>query len=161
MPIEKHTVVTLHYKLQRDNAEGDLVEQTHGTQPLVFLYGVGQMIPEFERQIAGKNPGDSISFGIKHQEAYGPVNKEAIVALPKSTFMVDGKLAEEFLVIGKTIPMQDQNGNQMTGVVKEVKEAEVIIDFNHPMAGVDLFFSVDIQDVRPATASEIEHGNPH
>lgn len=159
--IEKNTVVTLHYKLQRDNAEGELVEQTFGTQPLVFLYGIGQMIPEFERQLEGKKAGDTLAFGVKHEEAYGPISADAIVPLPKTTFMVDGKLAEEYMQIGKTIPMQDQQGNQMIGKVIEIKENEVVLDFNHPMAGIDLYFSVEVQEVRPATASELEHGHAH
>ena len=62
MIIEKHTVVTVHYKLQRDNAEGDLIEQTHGTQPLVFLFGIGQMIPKFEEHLQGKKNWRLFSF---------------------------------------------------------------------------------------------------
>lgn len=161
MKIEDKTVVTVHYKLQRDNENGDLIEQTHGTQPLVFLYGIGQMIPEFERQLAGKEKGASLAFPINHKEAYGKITPEAIVPIPKSSFMVEGKLAEEFLVVGKTIPMTDQSGRQLTGKVVEVKEEAVVVDFNHPMAGVDLYFSVDVEDVREATASELEHGHAH
>ena len=161
MKIEDKTVVTVHYKLQRDNENGDLVEQTHGTQPLVFLYGIGQMIPEFERQIAGKGKGDSLAFPIHHKEAYGEITDEAIVPIPKSSFMVDGKLAEEYLEVGKTIPMSDQSGRQLMGKVVEVKEDAVVVDFNHPMAGIDLYFSVDIEEVRMATESELEHGHAH
>ena len=161
MIIEKNTVVTVHYKLQRDDAKGDLIEQTHGTQPLVFLYGAGQMIPEFERQLAGKKKGDALSFGIDHKDAYGVVQDEAVVPIPKTSFMVDGKLAEEYLEVGKTIPMSDQSGRQLMGKVLEVQENAVVVDFNHPMAGVDLYFSVDVEDVRAATTSEIEHGHVH
>jgi FKBP-type peptidyl-prolyl cis-trans isomerase SlyD len=161
MIIDKNTVVTVHYKLQRDDAKGDLIEQTHGSQPLVFLYGAGQMIPEFERQLEGKQKGDSLQFGIGHLEAYGPIQDEAVIPMPKTTFVVDGKLAEELLVPGKIIPMADQSGNQLTGTVQEVKENEVIMDFNHPMAGVDLYFSIDVEDVRAATAEEVAHGHVH
>jgi FKBP-type peptidyl-prolyl cis-trans isomerase SlyD len=161
MIIDKNTVVTVHYKLQRDDANGDLIEQTHGSQPLAFLYGAGQMIPEFERQLEGKQKGDSLQFGIGHLEAYGPVQDEAVVPVPKTTFVVDGKLAEELLVPGKIIPMADQSGRQLRGTVQEVKENEVIIDFNHPMAGVDLYFSIDVEDVRAATAEEVAHGHVH
>jgi FKBP-type peptidyl-prolyl cis-trans isomerase SlyD len=161
MLIEKNKVVTVHYKLQKDNLEGDLIEQTHGTQPLVFLYGVGQMIPEFERQLAGKQKGDSLAFGIGHTDAYGPYSEEVIVPVPKSSFMVEGKLVEEYLEIGRTIPMTDKSGRQLYGKIMEVKDDAVVVDFNHPMAGVDLFFSVDVEDVRTATASEIAHGHAH
>ena len=69
MKVKKHTVVTLHYKLQESDASGDLVEETAGGEPLVFLQGVGMMIPEFERQLEGKSSGDSFAFGIKSQDA--------------------------------------------------------------------------------------------
>ena len=161
MVIEKNTVVTVHYKLQKDDANGDLIEQTHGSEPLVFLFDVGQMIPKFEEQLAGKQKGDALQFGIGHKDAYGPIQDEAVVPIPISTFMVEGKLEEELLVPGKTIPMSDESGRQLIAQVMEVKENEVIMDFNHPMAGVDLFFSVDVEEVRAATASELEHGHVH
>lgn len=161
MTIKNNTVVSLHYRLQEDNESGDLVEETFGSDPLVFLFGAGQMIPEFERQLEGKQPGDKFSFGIESSEAYGEVNPEAIVTLPKETFVVDGKLAEELLVPGKMIPMSDDRGNRMTGIVKEVTNDGVVIDFNHPMAGQNLYFSVEVDSVREASKEELEHGHAH
>ncbi|NUO03761.1 MAG: FKBP-type peptidyl-prolyl cis-trans isomerase [Saprospiraceae bacterium] len=161
MIIEKNTVVTLHYRLQEDDASGALVEETYGSDPLVFLFGVGQMLPEFESQIEGKKEGDSLSFGIKSEDAYGEEDPDALVKLPLDTFMIDGRLAEEMLVVGNPIPMSDQYGNQLVGIVMEVGEDGVLIDFNHPMAGQDLFFSVTIETVRQATPEEISHGHVH
>lgn len=161
MNIEKNTVVSLHYRLQKDDSQGDLVEETFNDDPLVFLYGAGQMIPEFERQLAGKKSGDNFSFGIKSEDAYGEFNPDAVVTLPKSTFVVDGKLAEDLLVPGRMIPMSDNHGNRMNGQVKEVQAEGVVLDFNHPMAGQDLYFTVQVESVREATDSEISHGHVH
>ncbi len=161
MTIDKNKVVTLHYKLQQDSAEGDLIEETKGKDPLVFLYGVGQMIPEFEAQLEGKEEGEEFAFGIKSQDAYGEYDPEAIAPVPKESFVIDGNLATELLQVGKVIPMRDQNGNQLLGTVKEVREDNVLLDFNHPMAGVDLYFTGTIEDVRDATESELEHGHVH
>lgn len=161
MKIGKHSVVTLHYKLQESSGSGDLIEETAGGDPLVFLHGVGQMIPEFERQLEGKAAGDSFAFGIKSAEAYGEYNDDARIKIPIDTFMVDGKLATELLEPGKTIPMRDQEGNMIYGTVLEVGEKEVGMDFNHPMAGTDLYFSGKIEDIRAATQSEIDHGHVH
>ena len=161
MIIEKNTVVSLHYRLQEENETGELVEETFGSDPLVFLYGVGQMIPEFERQLSGKKSGDNFSFGIKSAEAYGEFNPEAVVMLPKETFVVDGKLAEDLLEPGKMIPMSDGNGNRMNGVVQEVTDEGVLLDFNHPMAGQDLYFTVQVESVREASEEEVEHGHVH
>lgn len=161
MQIEKHKVVTLHYRLQEDNQEGELIETTFGSEPLVFLYGVGQMIPEFERQLSGKSAGEEFSFGIVADEAYGEADPEAYVELPLSVFMIDGELAEDMLEIGRRIPMSDEDGNQLVGTVLAVKEDAVLMDFNHPMAGQDLFFTGVIEEVRPATETEIAHGHVH
>lgn len=161
MIIEKNTVVSLHYRLQEDDAAGDLVEETYGSDPLVFLYGAGQMIPEFERQLAGKTIGDNFSFGIKSIDAYGEFNPEAVVMLPIETFVVDGQVAEDLLVPGRMIPMSDDRGNRMNGVVQEVTDEGVVLDFNHPMAGQDLYFTVQVESIRNASREEIEHGHVH
>ncbi len=161
MDIGKNKVVTLHYKLQVDDAQGEMIEETFGSEPLVFLHGVGQMIPEFENQLEGKASGDDFSFRIDHASAYGEFNPNAIVKLPISTFVVNGKLAKELLEVGRRIPMQDQNGNPLNGTVKEVQKDTVVMDFNHPLAGVDLFFSGKIEDVRQATDEEVAHGHVH
>ena len=161
MKIEKHTVVSLHYRLQEADAQGEVIETTFGSEPLVFLYGVGQMIPEFERQLLGKAEGEDFAFGIAAAEAYGELDPDAQVELPMSVFMIDGRLAEEFLEVGKRIPMSDEQGNHLVGTVKAVGAEAVLVDFNHPMAGHDLYFTGSIESVRVATETEIAHGHVH
>jgi FKBP-type peptidyl-prolyl cis-trans isomerase SlyD len=161
MVIDKNTVVSLHYRLTENDVLGELVEETFGGQPLVFLYGAGQMIPEFERQLAGKATGDNFAFGIKSEDAYGDSDPDAVVLLPLSTFEVDGELDGEMLQVGNVIPMSDDQGNRLNGTVVEVNADGVVIDFNHPMAGVNLFFTGTIDSVREATETEIEHGHVH
>lgn len=161
MQIDQNTVVTLHYKLHRDDAEGPLIEETYGNDPLTFLYGAGNMIPKFEEELEGKEPGEEFSFGLDKEEAYGDYNEDAVITVPISTFMVEGNLAEDLLQEGRRIPMRDQQGNQLNGTVKEVKKEEVVMDFNHPLAGVDLYFTGEIKEVREASESEVEHGHVH
>ena len=119
------------------------------------------MIPEFERQLAGKQAGDEHSFGIPSADAYGEVNPQAVVQVPKESFMVDGKLAEDVLKIGNRVPMMDQNGNRLNGLISAIGDDAVTVDFNHPMAGQDLYFSIQVESVREATAEEIDHGHVH
>ena len=135
-----------------------MVESTFGSDPLVFLYGVGAMIPKFEQELADKQEGDDFAFGIKSEEAYGEYNPEAIAPVPKQAFVVDGEVNEELLQIGRVIPMRDQEGNQLLGTVMEVGDEQVKMNFNHPMAGVDLYFSGRIENVREATKEEVEQG---
>ncbi len=161
MIIDQNTVVTLHYKLQEDNAEGELIEETHGGEPLTFLFGVGQMIPEFEAKLEGKAAGDHFAFGIAHTDAYGPYDEDAVAALPLEIFMHEGEIDMEMLQQGQMIPLRDEEGRMLYGTVEEVRENDVVMDFNHPMAGVDLYFTGQIESVRAATQEEIDHGHVH
>ncbi len=158
MQIAKHTVVALHYRLQEKDTNGEMVEETFGGEPLVFLYGAGQMIPAFEENLSGMEVGDSFAFGIPSDEAYGAVDQDAIISLPINIFEVDGQPDTEILQIGNSVPMSDDEGNQMTGTILEIKEEEVVMDFNHPMAGIDLYFTGLIESVRAATPAELEQG---
>lgn len=161
MVIEKNKVVVVHYKLQEDDLNGPLVEETTGKAPLAFIYGLGMMIPDFEANLSGKKAGDEAQFGIKAENAYGVVNPEAIVDIPKSVFVIDGKEATDLLQVGKQVPMQDQSGNPMNGIVVGVAPESVKVDFNHPMAGKNLFFTVNVEEVRDATSEELDHGHVH
>ncbi|MDX5444134.1 MAG: peptidylprolyl isomerase, partial [Hymenobacteraceae bacterium] len=83
------------------------------------------------------------------------------VPLPKHIFEVDGEINDEMLQPGNFIPMADQEGNQLQGQVVEVTDEAVIMDFNHPLAGKDMFFKGKVEKVREATQEEIDHGHVH
>lgn len=161
MKIEKNKVVTLVYKLQENNEQGEVVEQVQEDKPFVFLYGSGHMLPKFEEQLEGLDQEESFNFKIAKDDAYGDFQDNAVVDVPKKIFEVDGELREDLLQIGQVIPMEDKEGNQLTGIVKEVQEDKVIMDFNHPMAGKDLYFTGKVMEVRDATQDELEHGHAH
>ena len=150
----------MDYKLQKDNSQGDLIEQTHGADPLKFLFGIGEMIPSFEENIEGMSAGQSTSFGIAANNAYGDYDQEALVTFPLEQFLSD-EVKREDLAIGRTLNMQDNSGKVFPGVIKGISLNEIKIDFNHPMAGQDLFFSIEIREVRDATESELDHGHVH
>ena len=113
------------------------------------------LLPKFEEAVMGKEPGESVSFTLEAKDGYGEVIPEAIVELPKSVFMMDGKVADEILFVGSQIPMATAEGQHMMGVVKEVKEDSVMMDFNHPMAGKTLNFDVTVVDVRDTTPEDL------
>jgi FKBP-type peptidyl-prolyl cis-trans isomerase SlyD len=158
MEIANNTVTSVTYALTVDD---QLVEQTDSSNPLTFLVGSGNMIPGFETQLKGLNKGDNYEIKIEPAEGYGEVNPEAVVDLPKDVFVVDGKIQEDLLVEGNVIPLQDNNGNPLQGIVKEVKEDAVKMDFNHQLAGKELHFKGEVLDVREATPVEVEHGHVH
>ena len=155
-----HNVISLHYNLTKDTSDGELIESTEGKDPLVFLSGMGQMIPEFEAQVANLAEGASFSFGIKAENAYGKRLEEALIELPLDMFMQDGKLMES-VAVGNILPMQNQNGQVQPGKVLSINENSVNLDMNHPLAEQDLYFQGHILNVRPATKEEIEHKHVH
>jgi FKBP-type peptidyl-prolyl cis-trans isomerase SlyD len=161
MKVSKNTVVTLTYTLTKDNAEGELIQKVDETRPFVHLFGAGTLLPAFEENLDGLEPGDEFSFDIVSEEAYGNPNDEAIIELDKKIFEIDGKIDDNMLAIGNTITMQDQQGNPLDGKVLAIKDDTVIMDFNHPLAGENLHFSGKIIDVRTPSEEELSHGHAH
>ncbi len=159
--MNKPKVFTISYELRSGNANGNVIETAPKENPAEFMFGVGQLVKEFEENINNLNSGEKFDFIIKTDNAYGPVNENAIIQVPKNIFVIDGKLEEELLEIGRVVPMQDNQGNPLYGKVIEIGEETVKMDFNHPMAGHDLHFSGEVISSREATENEIQHGHVH
>ncbi|MBN1924667.1 MAG: peptidylprolyl isomerase [Prolixibacteraceae bacterium] len=155
MHISTNKMVTLRYTLRSDNMGGDIIEQTTEESPLKFVFGLGMMLPAFETNLAGLKQGDDFEMTLKAGEAYGEVDETSIVDLPKNIFLVDGFFDEERFRPGIQVPMQTSSGQRMNGIVLEVNENEIRMDFNHPLAGIDLHFSGNIIEVREATKEEL------
>ena len=133
MKVENGKMVSVNYTLTVD---GQIADQSREGQPLQFICGAGMLLPKFEGAILDKVAGDKVSFTLEPKDGYGEIIPEAVVDLPKDIFMVDGKLAEEILFVGSQVPMSDAQGNRMLGIVKEVAETTVKMDFNHPIPAI-------------------------
>ncbi len=155
MTIDRNKMVTLTYNLHLGGAEGEMIEQASAQAPLKFLFGAGLMLPMFESKLVGKKQGDKFEIDLTSQEAYGERDAEAVVALPKDIFVVEGQFDSEMISVGNHVPMMTQDGQRMTGIVLEVTEETVKMDFNHPLAGEKLHFTGDVLEVRDATEEEI------
>lgn len=157
MKIQENSVVALTYDLYTKK-DGDevFVEKADEQNPLVFLYGVGMMLPKFEENLANLSAGDSYDFHLVAEDAYGEKDENAIAQLPISMF---GEL--ERPQVGAVLPLQDDQGNQFRATVTSVTDESVTADLNHPMAGQDLHFKGNIISVREATAEELDHGHAH
>lgn len=155
MTISEEKVVSLSYTLVVD---GDVIETVKDDKPMRFIYGLGYLLPAFEEQIMGKKTGDEFSFTLSPKDGYGEVDPNAIVELSKDIFKVNGKVEEGLLVKDKVIPMQDSRGNQLNGIVEEVLEDMVKMNFNHPLAGCELNFSGKVVEIREATEKELTEG---
>jgi FKBP-type peptidyl-prolyl cis-trans isomerase SlyD len=123
-----------------------------------FIYGLGYLLPAFEEKIQGKKAGDAFEFNLSAAQGYGEVDPNAIVELPKDIFKVDGKLEDGLLVKDKVLPMQDSQGNRLNGVIEEIGEDSVKMNFNHPLAGCELNFKGKVVDIREATEKELTEG---
>ena len=155
MTIAKNKMVSLTYDLRIDGKEGELIEQATTEKPLKFVYGAGIMLPKFEALIEGLDQGKSFEINLKSAEAYGDIDENAIIELPKHLFLIDGKFDEDIVKVGNTVPMMSTNGQRMNGLVLEINDEIVKMDFNHPLAGEDLYFQGDVLEVRDATDEEI------
>lgn len=156
MQISQNKVVSLSYQLTVD---GDVVDTATAEQPLEFIFGNGMLLPKFEANIVGKGVGDAFKFTLTAAEGYGEADEKAVMDFPLDMFMVDGKLEEDLLREGNVIPMQDNAGRIIQGTVLEVKDEGVTLDFNHPLAGMDLSFEGKILGVREATEKELQKGH--
>ena len=161
MVIGPNTVVSCHYTLREGTAQGNVIESTQGSEPLDYIQGIGMMIPDFETNLAGKSAGDTFSFGIKAANAYGEYDHEAVAEIPKAAFNLGDANPNDVFVEGEIIPLQNEEGEPMEGIITKVSADTVTIDFNHPMAGVDLYFTGNVDAVRAATQDELDHGHVH
>lgn len=155
MKINRNVHVALSYVLRSGSHEGDVVETTEETQPLEFIYGAGMMLPKFEEGLLGLDEGADFKIEIAAADAYGEVFEDRIVDLPKSLFVKDGEFDAEMVAVGNLLPMMDASGNRLDGKVLELAEETVKMDFNHQMAGIDLFFTGKVMTAREATEEEI------
>lgn len=155
MKIEKNKMVSLIYELKERDSEGRIIEALDENRPLNFIFGTGRLLPVFESNIDSLKIGDPFNFRLNASNAYGDRREEMIINVPISVFETDGKLNEDICQVGNEIPMVDPDGNPLRGTINEITDTHVRMDFNHPMAGLDLFFSGKIVDVRDATSEEL------
>ncbi len=144
-------VISIEYTLNDANTKEQL-DTNVGGKPLEFISGQGQIIPGLEKEIENLNAGENTDVLVQPAEAYGEYNDEAVQTLPKEQF------AGVDLVEGMDLYGTGENGETVQVIVKAVGEEDVTIDYNHPMAGKTLMFSVSILDVRAATDEEIQTG---
>jgi len=151
MAIEIDKVVSLEYKLT-EKGGSDVLDSNEGQAPLEFITGKSQIIPGLEKQLAELSKGDKAQLEVPAAEAYGEINLDAVDDVPKEQF------AGIDLEVGLPLFGQGENGETIQVVVKAVNEDSVTIDYNHPLAGKDLVFAVNVLDVRDATADELTSG---
>jgi FKBP-type peptidyl-prolyl cis-trans isomerase SlyD len=156
MKISDNKYVVLAYDLNVGEGEDrELMEQASVEKPMEFIFGTNSMLDAFERQLEGKEAGVEFNFHLTPEEAYGEYDEAQVLELPKNIFEIDGKIDSDVLFEGNVVPMMDSSGNRLTGSVVSIGDDYVTMDFNHPLAGENMYFSGKILDVREPSAEEI------
>ena len=160
--IQPGKYVELGYDLYEVTPAGEnLVHQTDAQDPEKIIFGVTPgMIRPLEKAIEGLDPGGEFDVTVKAAEAFGPHDPDQVACLEKDVFAVDGKFDAEMVKKGAVLPMMTSDGYRINGLVVDVTDDEVEMDFNHPLAGKDVRFKGSIITVRDATPEELQpaHG---
>ena len=162
MKITENSVVSFHYTLT--DKDGKVIDSSltdkdgkviEGNQPLTYLHGQGQIVPGLENTLAGKVVGDKLDVNVSAEEGYGEHQDFMVQQVPREAFQ-----GVDDIEVGMQFQAQTPQGG-MTVTVTAVDETTVTVDGNHPLAGQDLFFAVEVVTVREATEEEISHGHVH
>ncbi len=149
MNIIQDSVVSIHYTLS-DN-DGNVLDSSSGRDPLQYLHGRGNLIIGMEEGLEGRATGDQFDLKISPEKGYGPKNEGLIQKVPLSAF------GDQKIDTG----IQFSTGKGQVVTVMEVGKETVTVDGNHPLAGVELNFQVEVVEIRKATEDEIAHGHVH
>lgn len=149
----KPMVIAFNYVLK--NNSGDLIDASEPNQPLPFLTGTQQIIPGLESEIVKMSEGEKKKIAVPAAQAYGEFRQDMLMDVPKE------ELAHlEGLTIGSHLQLQLGEGVKIVKVSK-ITDTHVTLDGNHPLAGTDLVFDIEVALVREATADEVAHGHAH
>ena len=121
---------------------GETFDSSTGKDPLEFEVGSGMVIKGFDDGVTGMTVGEKKTINIPYHEAYGPINPEMLIDMPKERFPADMELA-----IGMQLMMSDPEGHQFPVVITQIKEAGVVLDANHLLAGKDLVFDLELVEI--------------
>jgi len=152
MKIEKDRVVSFHYTVSEQGHES--LESSEGRDPLVILVGHGNIIPGLETAMEGREAGDKFEVDVAAADAYGEKREGLSQRVPKKHF------GNQRLEPGMQVILQTNFGPRAV-TIEKVGMSVVDVDLNHPMAGKNLHFAIEIADVREASAEELEHGHVH
>ena len=149
MQITKHSVVSFHYTL--NDADGKLLDTSAGREAFDYIHGGGMIVPGLEEKLEGLKAGDSLLAVVEADKGYGEIDPQLLQRIPLDKF--GGQAVEA--------GMQFQTPDNRVWSVMEVTDSEVMLNGNHPLAGVTLHFNVEITAVREATPDELAHGHVH
>lgn len=151
LSIQPNTHVTLDYELKDDAGELLDASEGEGGEPIRYVHGYGMLVPGLEAALVGLHPGDERQIVVPAEAGYGERDESLVLEIDRSEFP-DPKAIEA----GDEFLAESPDGDEVTMNVVEVKDDVVIVDANHPLAGMTLHYQVKVRDVRQATEEEVE-----
>lgn len=156
MKIEENRIVTLSYEVREGGPSGPLMERMDVNYPFKFMFGVGRMLPAWERRLYGLKAGSGFSFTLPPDMAYGMPSADHVLDIPIENFYNEADQIEPGLLEeGQFITLTAADGKAMNGKILSFNDKQVKVDCNHALAGKTLFFSGAILNVREATVDEL------
>ena len=146
-------VVGLVYELRID---GELIDSCEQDDPLLYIQGHGHIVPGLEREVEGMAIGESKNVLVKAEDGYGEYEEDAFIEVPRSEFPEDVPLE-----LDMELAVEDDEGNEISAFIEEITLDKITLNFNHPLAGDDLDFTVKVVSLRYATEEELEHDHVH
>jgi len=153
MKIEQNKVVIMHYAVM--DSEDTLIDSSYDHSPLAIIHGTGYLIPGLEKALIGHEAKDTFEVSVAADDAYGQRHDELVQTVSRELMQ-----GVEDLEVGTQLRASTDQGEQ-TVIVIDVNDDEITVDGNHPLAGIDLKFDVEILEVRDATEEELAHGHVH
>ena len=147
-------VIGFHYTVQDE--DGEELDSSLGDEPLYILEGAEQIVPGLERAVVGMQVGDKRTVALKAAEAYGDHDPDLVMRVDRSQFPAGTKLD-----VGDQFAAEEEDGHEHMFTVVGIENDTLLVDGNHPLAGRDLVFDVEIVEIRPATKDEVAHGHAH
>ena len=153
MQIAERTVASFHYTLTND--AGTVIDSSAGADPLTYLHGVGNIVPGLEKAMEGRGAGDKFDVKVSPEEGYGTPNEMLIQVVPREAFQ-----GVDDLQVGMEFQAHTAHGPMSVAIAKIDGDA-VTVDGNHPLAGKQLHFAIEVTEVRDASLEELSHGHVH
>jgi FKBP-type peptidyl-prolyl cis-trans isomerase SlyD len=153
MQVAKHKVVSINYTLKDD--AGAVLDSSAGGEPLLYIHGIGNLVPGLEQALEGKGTGDSVKVSVTAKDGYGERDPSLVQDVPRRMFEGTSKVEP-----GMRFHAMGERGVQVVTVTRVAGDM-VTVDANHPLAGQTLHFDVEVMDVRDATREELDHGHVH
>ena len=151
--VQDGVIITLDYTVTVD---GEIVDTSQNAEPILFIQGKGHIVPGLERALYGMSQGESKEMVVAAADGYGEVDEEAFAEIPRSEFPPEIPLEP-----GVELQLRNQEGDELEAFIVSADNETVHMNFNHPLAGKELHFSVKVIELRQATEEELDHEHVH